>query len=70
VFYSLLWKMGSIPSPAFHYAQTCRHSIVLKQRLWYSATLGGDTLFHEAIKGAWIAASSPLLAAPSSCCRG
>lgn len=54
VFWSLIWKMGPIPSPAFQYAQTYWHLIALRQCLWYSATLGGDSLFHEAIKGVWI----------------
>ena len=55
VFWSLIWKMGPIPSPAFQYAQTYWHLIALRQCLWYSATLGGDSLFHEAIKGVWVA---------------
>ena len=54
VFWSLIWKMGPIPSPAFQYAQTYWHLIALRQCLWYSATLGADSLFHEAIKGVWI----------------
>ena len=55
VFWSLIWKMGPIPSPAFQYAQTYWHLIALRQCLWYSATLGGDGLFQEAIKGVWVA---------------
>jgi len=51
VFWSLIWKMGPIPSPAFQYAHTYWHLIALRQCLWYSATLGRDSLFHEAIKG-------------------
>jgi hypothetical protein len=55
VFWSLIWRMGPIPSPAFQYAQTYWHLIALRQCLWYSSTLGGDSLFHEAIKGVWVA---------------
>jgi len=54
VFWSLIWKMGPIPSPAFQYAQTYWHLIALRQCLWYSATLGGESLFHEAIKAVWV----------------
>jgi len=54
IFWSLIWKMGPIPSPAFQYAQTYWHLIALRQCLWYSATLGGDSLFHEAIKLGWV----------------
>jgi hypothetical protein len=56
IFWSLIWHMGPIPSPAFQYAQTYWHLIALKQCLWYSATLGNETdsLFYEAIKGEWI----------------
>ena len=54
LFWSLVWQMGPIPSPAFQYAQTYWHLIALRQCLWYSATLGGETLFDQAIKGWWI----------------
>jgi len=54
VFWSLIWKMGPIPSPAFQYAQTYWHLIALRQCLWYSATLGAGSLFEEAIKAWWI----------------
>ena len=54
IFWSLIWKMGPIPSPTFQYAQTYWHLIALRQCLWYSATLGADSLFHEAIKAAWV----------------
>jgi hypothetical protein len=54
VFWSLIWQMGPIPSPAFQYAQTYWHLIALRQCLWYSATLGGETLFDQAIKAWWI----------------
>ncbi len=54
VFWSLVWQLGPIPSPAFQYAQTYWHLIALRQCLWYSATLGGETLFDQAIKGWWI----------------
>ena len=57
VFWSLVWQMEPIPSPTFQYAQTYWHLIALRQCLWYSATLGGETLFDEAIKGWWIAGS-------------
>lgn len=57
VFWSLIWQMEPIPSPTFQYAQTYWHLIALRQCLWYSATLGGETLFDEAIKGWWIAGS-------------
>ena len=57
VFWSLIWRMGPIPSPAFQYAQTYWHLIALKQCLWYSATLGNEaeSLFYEAVKWEWIA---------------
>ena len=55
VFWQLIWSMGPIPSPAFQYAQTYWHLIALRQCLWCSATLGGETLFDTAIKGWWIA---------------
>lgn len=55
VFWSLIWRMAPIPSPAFQYAQTYWHLIALRQCLWFSATLGADSLFHEAIKWGWIA---------------
>ena len=55
VFWQLIWSMGPIPSPTFQYAQTYWHLIALRQCLWYSATLGGETLFDTAIKGWWIA---------------
>ena len=54
VFWSLIWRMGPIPSPVFQYAQTYWHLIALRQSLWYSSTLGGETIFHEAIKPLWI----------------
>ena len=54
IFWSLIWKMGPIPSPTFQWAQTYWHLIALKQCLWYSATLGGETLFDEAIKEWWV----------------
>ena len=57
VFWSLVWQMEPIPSPTFQYAQTYWHLIALRQCLWYSATLGGETLFDQAIKGWWIAGS-------------
>ena len=57
VFWSLVWQMEPIPSPTFQYAQTYWHLIALRQCLWYSATLGGETLFEQAIKGWWIAGS-------------
>lgn len=57
VFWSLIWQMEPVPSPTFQYAQTYWHLIALRQCLWYSATLGGETLFDEAIKGWWIAGS-------------
>ena len=44
-FWSLVWQMEPIPSPTFQYAQTYWHLIALRQCLWYSATLGGETLF-------------------------
>ena len=55
IFWQLIWSMGPIPSPAFQYAQTYWHLIALRQCLWYSATMGGETLFDTAIKGWWIA---------------
>ena len=57
VFWSLVWQMEPIPSPTFQYAQTYWHLIALRQCLWYSATLGGETLFDQAIKGWWILGS-------------
>ena len=54
IFWQLIWSMGPIPSPAFQYAQTYWHLIALRQCLWYSATMGGETLFDTAIKGWWI----------------
>ena len=54
IFWQLIWSMGPIPSPAFQYAQTYWHLIALRQCLWYSATIGGETLFDTAIKGWWI----------------
>ena len=57
VFWSLVWQIEPIPSPTFQYAQTYWHLIALRQCLWYSATLGGETLFDQAIKGWWIAGS-------------
>ncbi len=54
LFWSLIWRMGPIPSPAFQYAQTWWHLIALRQCLWYSATLGADSLFDQAIKQWWI----------------
>ncbi|MEW6754766.1 MAG: peptide transporter [Candidatus Latescibacterota bacterium] len=55
LFWSLIWRMGPIPSPAFQYAQTYWHLIALRQSLWYSSTLGGQTLLDEALKAEWVA---------------
>lgn len=55
VFWSLIWRLGPIPSPVFTYAQTYWHLIALRQSLWYSSTLGGETLLHQALKGEWVA---------------
>ncbi len=55
IYWSLIWQMAPIPSPAFQYAQTYWHLIALRQSLWYSSTLGGESLFQEAVKLEWIA---------------
>lgn len=55
IFWSLIWEMSPIPSPAFQFAQTYWHLIALRQSLWYSSTAsGGPGLFDEAIKIEWI----------------
>ena len=53
-FWSLIWSMAPIPSPAFQYAQTYWHLIALRQSLWFSSTLGGESLFQQAVKPLWI----------------
>ena len=70
VFWSLVWQMEPIPSPTFQYAQTYWHLIALRQCLWYSATLGGETLFDQAIKGWWIAGSFVLAGGTFGLCLG
>ncbi|HCR17294.1 MAG TPA: hypothetical protein DIU35_07400 [Candidatus Latescibacteria bacterium] len=55
IFWSLIWEISPIPSPAFQYAQTYWHLIALRQSLWYSSTASeGPGLFDEAIKIEWI----------------
>lgn len=55
IFWSLIWQMSPIPSPAFQYAQTYWHLIALRQSLWFSATASeGPGLFEEAIKLEWL----------------
>jgi hypothetical protein len=60
LFWSLVWKTSTIPSPLFQYAQRFWHLTALQQALWYSATTEGNTLFLKAIKGEWIAVGAAL----------
>jgi len=55
LFWSLIWKMSPIPSPAYPYAQTYWHLIALRQSLWASSTLGTESILTQALKPEWIA---------------
>ena len=56
LFWALIWKSTSIPSPIFQYAQKFWHLTALRQSIWFSATTEGNYLFLEAIKFDWIGA--------------
>ena len=63
IFWSLIWKMGPIPSVAFPYAQKYWHLLALRQFMWISFTADGGLSFSEIAKPVWMAGGFGLAAA-------
>ena len=62
LFWSLIWKMGPIPSVAFPYAQNYWHLIALKQFMWFSFTTEGGMEFREIVELPWVGVGFALAA--------
>ncbi len=57
LFWTVIWKMGPIPSIAFPYAQQYWHLFALRQFMWLSFTTEGGLRFGEVVDPAWVAGS-------------
>ena len=63
VFWSLIWKMGPIPSVVFPYAQKYWHLLALRQFMWISFTVEGGMSFTEIANPLWMASGFGVAAA-------
>lgn len=60
VFAHLIWQMSEIPSPQFPYAQKWWEVNAAQQSIIYSSTMGGFTVFEQALN-AWYITSGLLI---------
>lgn len=57
LFWTVIWKMGPIPSIVFPYAQQYWHLFALRQFMWLSFTTEGGLRFGEVVHPLWAAGS-------------
>jgi hypothetical protein len=57
LFWTLVWRMGPIPSVAFPYAQQYWHLIALRQFTWISLTTGSGPGLGQILHLPWVAGS-------------